>query len=483
MTVLADGIKFTLITMSAKEHRKIYGEGSEPGLVMPNPREQALFCQPVEEYRGMWHGQTELPGSPYVWKYSGGLATYPYQTRPMAVYAPEVRRTFFCYGGTSSGNHLRMDRRWDFQPENLLQMVSYYDHDEKQFPRPVCVFDKWCADPHDNPALQIDPKGYLWLFSPSHGEWTTRSFIHRSCRPYEISQWETIADGPLFAYPQSWIRAVDGWCMIHVLYEENRRGLFVKHSVDGRTWSNSRELANMGVGHYAVSWADPATGKIAVAFDYHPEQGGLEARTNLYYMESLDWGHSWQTIDGKNLILPQTDPHGLPLVIDLQAKGRLNYLRDIRLDGNGYPAIVFVSSQGWEPGPHSGPHQWNCVRWNGCDWDIHSAMRCDNNYDHGELDMGSDGRWSIMAPTEPGPQSGNPGGEIALWVSIDKGATWTKEKDITSASKYNHTFVRRPVNAHPDFAAFWADGDPRNPSESSLWFCNATGQNVQKIVA
>jgi len=87
----------------------------------------------------------------------------------MAVYAPAVHRTFFCYGGTTEGNHLKPERRWDFEQGNLLQMVSYFDHATGTFPEPVCVFDKWCADAHDNPALQIDPQGFLWLFSPSQG--------------------------------------------------------------------------------------------------------------------------------------------------------------------------------------------------------------------------------------------------------------------------------------------------------------------------
>jgi len=31
------------------------------------------------------------------------------------------------------------------------------------------------------------------------------------------------------------------------------------------------------------------------------------------------------------------------------------------------------------------------------------------------------------------------------------------------------------VNAHPDFYAFWADGNGRQPSVSRLYFCNRQG--------
>jgi len=49
---------------------------------------------------------------------------------------------------------------------------------------------------------------------------------------------------------------------------------------------------------------------------------------------------------------------------------------------------------------------------------------------------------------------------------------------VTQHSRYNHTHVRRPLNAHPDFYAFWADGDTRKPSESHLYFCNQSGERV-----
>jgi hypothetical protein len=327
----------------------------------------------------------------------------------------------------------------------------------------------------------MDPEGYLWMFSPSHGDWTTRSFIHRSRRPYDIGDWETVADGPLFAYPQPWISPEYGWCLIHVVYENNHRGLHNKQSRDGRDWSAPQILADMAAGHYGVSWADPESGRIGLAFDYHPEQGGLEARTNVYYMESLDWGHTWQTVEGIPLSLPQTDPAGPCLAHDLESKGELNYLRDLKFDAEGHPVIVFVSSKGYLPGPESGPHQWNILRWDGTRWLRHTGMRCDNNYDHGELDIGADGVWRIIAPTEPGPQSYNPGGEVALWQSEDLGASWHKVIDITSGSLHNHTFLRRPLNAHPDFAAFWADGHARQRSESKLWFCDATGTQIRQI--
>jgi hypothetical protein len=41
--------------------------------------------------------------------------------------------------------------------------------------------------------------------------------------------------------------------------------------------------------------------------------------------------------------------------------------------------------------------------------------------------------------------------------------------------------VRRPVNAHKDFYAYWADGDADNLSESHLYFSNKKGTKTREL--
>ena len=89
--------------------------------------------------------------------------------------------------------------------------------------------------------------------------------------------------------------------------------------------------------------------------------------------------------------------------------------------------------------------------------------------------------WRIIAPTEPGPQVHGTGGEMALWLSEDAGQTWKKRRSITHDSPLNHAYARRPVNAHPDFYAFWADGNPFDFSESRLYFTNQAGDQVWRL--
>lgn len=106
---------------------------------------------------------------------------------------------------------------------------------------------------------------------------------------------------------------------------------------------------------------------------------------------------------------------------------------------------------------------------------MHAVTTSDNNYDTGELWIESPDDWRIIGPTETGPQPYNPGGEVAMWQSRDQGASWTKVRQLTSGSEMNHTYVRRPLHAHPDFFAFWADGHGRQPSESRLYFSDRDG--------
>ena len=115
------------------------------------------------------------------------------------------------------------------------------------------------------------------------------------------------------------------------------------------------------------------------------------------------------------------------------------------------------------------------------EWEIsRNITTSDNNYDFGELWMISPRTTGgLVAPTETGPQPYNPGGEIAMWASTDHGATWKQTRQMTSGSAMNHTYVRRALNAHPDFIGIWADGHGRQPSDSRIYFADLKGNVFQ----
>lgn len=425
-------------------------------------------------YRGIWYMNQPLDNE-YRYKYSGGLGTYCAKHQPFAVYCQKVARTFFCYGGTPDG---------DRQNKTLLHMVSYYDHRTGLVPRPTILLDKRTTDAHDNPVISVDDEGHIWVFSTSHG--TSRpSYIHRSARPYDVN--EFVAVHPMkieegrqvmmtnFSYMQAWHVPDRGFVAFFTRYNypAARTACFMT-SDDGVRWSAWQRLAAIDEGHYQISIATES--KAGTALNYHPKGKGLNWRTNLYYLETTDFGQSWHAADGTGVTIPLTRPQNAALVHDYEKEGLLVYLKDIRFDASGHPVILFITSKGFEAGPQNDPRTWTTARWTGQAWTIRPAFTSDNNYDMGSLYIEADGAWRIIAPTETGPQPYNPGGEMAMWCSADQGATWQKVAQLTENSPFNHTYAREPVGAHEDFYALWADGHGRQPSDSSIYFCTRAGE-------
>jgi hypothetical protein len=192
-------------------------------------------------------------------------------------------------------------------------------------------------------------------------------------------------------------------------------------------------------------------------------------------------GVSWRTAAGEPLTTPLLDKHNPALVHDYEADGLLVYANDVTYDAEGRPIILYVTSRTWEPGPEGGPHVWRIARWSGEAWKISDIAECDNNYDMGSVYVERDGTWRVIGPLGAGPQRYNPGGEVLMLTSADQGKTWSAPVALTAHSEFNHTYVRRPLNAHPGFYAYWADGHGRQPSESRLYFYDRDADSVYRL--
>lgn len=417
----------------------------------------------ADGFHGIWY-MNQPSKDQYVYKYSGGMATYPWQHHPIAVYSPEAHKTFFVYGGRYKTRN------------KLLHCISYMDHATGLVARPRVLLDKKTDDAHDNPVLCIDDQGYLLVFSSAHG--TSRpAYIHRSRRPYEIDEFDCVATTN-FSYPQPWNLGDLGLVLLHTRYKGGRV-LHAMNSWDGMNWSQPRMLAHIDEGHYQVSQV--LGNRLATAFNFHPKGKGLNHRTNIYYMESSDGGQTWRNARGEQLTLPLTEVDNPALVADFASESQLCYMRCLRFTSQGQPVILFVTSGGYQSGPQNDPRRFMTARWTGTEWDIRQAMECDNNYDFADLEIREDGIWQISGATEVGPQAFNTGGEIALWHSRDEGASWQLARQLTTESTYNHNFPRKPVNAHRDFYLLWADGHARQPSDSCLYFTDRDGSAIWKL--
>lgn len=425
-------------------------------------------------FNGIWY-MNQPSNDEYVYKYSGGLATYCAKHQPFAVYAKEINKTFFCFGGTDDTN------------STLFHNVSFFDHKTGKVANPTVILDKKTTDAHDNPVISMDDKGYIWVFSTSHG--TGRpSYISKSSKPYSIEKYELVnateiengTEKPFdnFSYFQIWHVKKKGFMALFTKYRKGHRVTGFNTSKDGVKWGEWKVIGHIEMGHYQISGEN--NGKISVAFNYHPEPKGLNWRTNLYYIESTDFGKSWQTASGEKVQLPLTTPDNPALVKNFQAEGLNCYMKDISFDEEGNPVIMVISSKGYESGPQNNPRKWELFHFKNNKWNNHVITTSDNNYDMGSIYIEPNGTWQVIGPTEQGPQQYNPGGEVAVWKSTDSGSTWQKLKQLTANSPKNHTYVRRPVNVHPEFYGIWADGHGRQSSTSSLYFCNKDG-NVYRL--
>lgn len=416
-------------------------------------------------YRGIWY-MNQPTMDQYAYKYSGGLGTYPSNHIPFAIHAPKANKTFFVYGGAKPDDS-----------KALVEMVGYFDHATGEVPRPTILFDKGTGDAHDNPVMAIDDAGYIWVFASAHG--TSRpAYIYKSDAPYSIDGFTEVLKAN-YSYPEPWYIAKRGFLFLHTRYK-NGRGLNWRTRADGGTWSEPQLLAHIDEGHYQVSW--PHGEKVGTAFNYHPtafqgdaEKKGLNWRTNLYYVETDNMGKTWRSAAGAEVTIPITEAKNAALVHDFEADGLLVYICDINYDADGHPIILFVTSRSWKPGP--GDREWRVARWAGKEWEFHIVCPADHNYDMGSLYIEKD-VWRVLATSAPGPQAFCTGGEVQLWESRDEGKTWSLTRDVTTDSKVDHTYVRRPLNAHDDFYAFWADGNPLEPSASRLYFTNRAGDKV-----
>ena len=411
-------------------------------------------------YRGIWFelGQKSEFGD----KYSGGLATYTANHVPMAIYAKEVNKTFFVYGGAKEGKR------------HLLDMVSYFDHERHTVPRPTIVHDKQTVDdPHDNPSLCIDKDGFIWVFVSGRAK-LRPGFIYRSSKPYSIDEFSVVSQREI-TYPQPrWIEG-EGFLHLFTKYTKGRE-LYWSTSPDGKTWAPERKFAGMG-GHYQTSHQRGK--RVFTAFNMHPG-GDVDKRTNLYFLQTDDMGRTWRNVQGEAVTVPLSDKANPALVRDYMAEKRLVYIHDIDLDADGRPVIMYNTTAGYKPGPSGDPRWLTIAHWTGKAWEYTEVSRMNHNYSTGSLYI-ENGEWRIIGPTQPGPQLIGGGGEVAISSSKDQGKTWAKDRGVTRGSANNHNYVRRPVNAHPDFHAFWADGNPDAFSKSSLYFADKTGERVYRL--
>ena len=423
---------------------------------------QPMHNRKADGYKGIWFELNQK--YEYGDKYSGGLGTYTAHHFPMAIYAPQVDKTFFVYGGTTGEKE-----------KHLLCMAGVYDHKTGKVSKPVVVYDKQGVDdPHDNPSLMIDPDGYLWVFVSGRNV-RRMGFKMKSTQPWSIDSFQEITSEEM-TYPQPW--PVEGGILHLFTKYTGVRELYFESSSDGHSWTGDQKLAgirepghNRG-GHYQIS--QRRGNLVGTFFNRHPD-GNVDIRTDLYYMQTSDMGKTWTTVDRQPVPIPVEKVESPTRVVNYQSQGLNVYICDMNFDAKGNPACIYVTSRGHEPGPGNAPYEWRLTRWDGQQWITTVIGTSDHNYDMGSLFIDGS-NWTVVAPLINEPQKWGVGGEIVILNSADNGNTWKESKQITRGSERNHGYVRRVINGKAPFHFMWADGHPHEFSISKLYIGDLKGK-------
>lgn len=421
----------------------------------------------IDGYRSIWF---ELgPSTEYGVKYSGGFGTYTMKHSPLAIYAPAVNKTFFVYGGTPSAK----DRY-------LVCMAGCFDHTTGMVCKPTVVCDKQGVnDPHDNPSILLDDKGYVWVYVS--GRANRRPGIrYRSTEPYSIERFEEM-NRSVMAYPNPRYVPGKGHFLFFTRYDGVRR-IYYQTSPDGMDWSPYRPLASIMLpgdtrsGHYQIIGEDGTT--VASAFNRHLE-GRCDYRMNIYYVQTADFGQTWTTADGTRIEPPVTTFDDPSLVLNTEKDSVNVYIKDLRFDRDGHPVILYVSGKGYRPGPREGLREWHVAHFNGKKWVFRFITTSTHNYDSGSLFI-EDDLWRVIAPTDDGAFHWYAGGEVVSWVSRNQGKKWVREHTYTHDSPGNHGYVRRVLDGRDPFYCLWSDSIPNKLSACKLYFADSKG-NVWEL--
>jgi len=124
------------------------------------------------------------------------------------------------------------------------------------------------------------------------------------------------------------------------------------------------------------------------------------------------------------------------------------YLKDVNFDRNGRPVILFLTSRASSPVSQR-PRQWQTFRWNGRDWVRRPFTTSATTTTTARSISNPTAPGRVIAPTELGRSPTTRRREMVMWTSTDEGQTWTRVKQLTRNSPRNHTYARRPLNAHP----------------------------------
>jgi hypothetical protein len=416
-------------------------------------------------YRGIWWAPGRV-GPFLAHRLSGGLAFEPMDHTPVALYAAAVEQTFFVYAGTSE---VPVDENGK-QP--LRIMIGSYDHKTGMVAPPVILMDDLPLGARGCPALTMDDAGRLWVFVSIIGA-EYPSTVFRTVEPHQIDAWEKVTEME-FERPQVWHVPGRGFMLLHLRMVDEMPRVHFSTSPDGLSWSKPSILATFGEGQSCISAKH--NNKIGVVFNHREPGQPIDGRSDLFYMETPDFGSTWQVYPRARVDVPLTSEDNPAQLLD--HKNWRCLLRDLTFDGMGNPVILYIVRHQSRPMASARTRIWGTARWGGREWLHNGVLFSNSDHDGGCIEV--DGlSWYATFPSIANPQPNSSGGEIVRWRSDTQGRSWYPQR-LTFDSPVNHNWVRRVSDANADLMLLWADGHPLQPSASRLYFADQAG-NVYRL--
>ncbi len=375
-----------------------------------------------------------------------------------AAYAPNRERTFFLYRGYSGNSQ---------QP---VLMVSFYDHQLQKLARPRPIHPSCQITPDTSADFILDKGEYLWVFVGSDKKQQAR--VYKSALPFSNAGFFPVKT-TTFAHPKVIYDKKNGFLLFHsVPGNDNSTGIYLSSSHDGLQWSEPRLLVKLGEGHFYHAAAGENC--VGLVFNYSPQKDQQDLRTNLYYIQSLDFGQTWQTPDGKMLKPPLRKKDNPALIRDYKSMKRVAFIKDLNFDAYDNPVILYLSALGPEFKGRRIRRTWYTARWFR-DWRVSGLITSDHNRDAGSLFLEPNNSWRLIAPTSPAEQQNMPGGQVVMWMSRDAGRSWFRST-LTPETKHNHNHVIRPLDANEDCYALWSDNFCVDKAGNNLYLCTQQGR-------
>lgn len=245
---------------------------------------------------------------------------------PVAVYSPEMDRTYVVFEGNAPGN---------------LPYITYYDHAAGLWATPVLVTDNNPLDPGDShgaPSMWITDTGYILVACCAH---ITAGKIYRSSTPYNISTWDPLSDyAPLATYP-SFYEYPSGtiWVFYRDSFADGGDWVYKTSDDSGTTWSLPTTMIDIdgGIldGAYLMNYAPTSAGN-SLWWAWNKFEHASVTREDVYACRlNLDTGHVWSTdgLDDLGTSVDETENDASCRIVDFadpeqSTTGRLRVFND-----------------------------------------------------------------------------------------------------------------------------------------------------------